>query len=115
MRVAIYVRNVYFRTIEVPDHYKTLDLHLKDPTPFAMDEYSTSLDDSLSTVRCHIEEYREKDAYNDLYYTLYRINIEDEDVVIWDHESLKRIGNKKKYESSYISGEVDSRFEILDL
>ena len=119
MRVKIYVRDIYWKTIDIQS----------TPSYGLSDWYTIAIKNgnNIEQLACPINRKSFKDPYNDSMVQEYFINIFEDDIAIYDGDSLCKIyvpygstqvnnySTSYEDELTYSKEEIDNRFEILDL
>ena len=108
MHCKIYVREVYWRTIDIPPEVET---------------YRFAVENGCNIIEVvgYVREFYTQDPYEMTDANQYRIIIDDERVAIYDHENLcvvQEANNLINYNDSfnYDNNEpINDRYEILDL
>ncbi len=110
MKLSIYVREVYWKSINIQS----------SPSCGMSDHYTFAIKNGneIEQIHCPIDKYFQSDT-NDIEY---KINIKDEDIAIYDGESLCKIytpfndySQTYEQELTYKTEKIEDRFEILDL
>jgi len=120
--VDIKVRGIYWRSVSIDvDQHRTYNIALYSHQNASEWNNSADMDVGFDILRTHIQQRTEQsiDPYNNDTYTKteYFIDISDPDICIYDDRQLIRLSdfskNKKRIYTD--NGEVNSRFEIMDL
>ena len=121
--VNVKVRGVYWKTVSVDNHLGYISVDVSTPHDPVKDYYgpnSNSIDFDYSRVLFGIEKTQSSFNFGDSIGTSYFTNIEDEDIYIYDKNTLFRLENaninRSTHKPTYIKDiGVGSRFEILEL
>jgi uncharacterized glyoxalase superfamily protein PhnB len=117
MKVSVSVRGVAWRVIEVPEGQYKMAFSLQQN----VNEVYGEVQDMLGNIECNIVENHImiSDPWDgsgaEFARTTYTVNIEDPDIFIYNKDMLcRREVDRVKYQKIDF-GEIENRFEILDL
>ncbi len=119
--VKVNVRGVYWKTISIEDHMNHISVHIYTPgiseTKNNYGFFSNST--NYNCVFFGIETEQTFNTHDGPLVSSYSVNIEDEDIYIYNKDILHRIENKVNRPTNKPTCTKDvgvgSRFELLDL